>query len=466
MWTTSAFTALLALTSVNASPIQKRQGGFISPQSFGAGCGPKKQYSVILSKGEQGYADVNELVSRLSDNCTELQHVHKNEAFAGFTYIGNNASAAAFQSMVEVMIINEALEVRTHAQQTGSPWGLQRISTSGGASGSPQGQNFTYTFDDVNLGAGVDIYVVDTGTRVTHAVFNGRATFGFSATGQKTDGDGHGTHVAGTAAGLKFGVAQKANIIAVKVLGDDGSGSSADTIAGIDYVINQHTSRKSQPGFVGSIISMSLGLGGRSSALEEAISGASKAGIHVSVASGNDATDACTSSPGALGGNNSPVVSVGAINIKNTISSFSNTGTCVDLYAPGEQILSAWNTGDNVINFLSGTSMACPHVTGVLAYLMAENAATLGQDPAALKAKLLSTARSGAVTGNTNGGKNLLLSNGADSKLQRLVKDWVVPDANGEVPAEKRSNDLWSRDSSMNIDQSWTVASLDSEVRY
>ncbi|KAF2733240.1 subtilisin-like protein [Polyplosphaeria fusca] len=465
MRTYSAFATLLALTSVSASPIQRREDGFIGIAAIQEGCPDTHEIEVLIEAGDKDYIKASELIKRVANNCTQIMSETENEQFKFVTMKTTHGVHEALGAMVETKAVSNSTKVTSRATQTGSPWGLQRISTSGGASGSPQGQDFTYAFDDAKLGEGVDIYIVDTGVRTTHAVFNNRAKFGFSATGSQTDGDGHGTHVAGTSAGLKFGVAQKANIIAVKVLGDDGSGSSADTISGIDYVIKQHTARKSQQGFVGSIISMSLGLGGRSDSLESALEGATKAGIHISVASGNEATDACGSSPGALGGSNSALVSVGAINIENTISEFSNTGKCVDLYAPGEQILSSWNTGDNVINFLSGTSMACPHVTGVLAYLMAEDPATLGQDPAALKEKLLSTARNGAITGNTNGGANLLLSNGADSKLQRLVKNWVVPDANGDVPAEKRTS-IWARDTSLNLDKRWELHSNDSPLRF
>ena len=341
--------------------------------------------------------------------------------------------AKLFQGMTEINIVEEKAEVKSFVtQRDGAPWGLQRISSQAGASGSPQEEDFTYSFDDEKLGAGVDIYVVDTGVRTTHAVFTGRASEGFTATGSFTDGDGHGTHVAGTAGGAKFGVAQGANIIEVKVLGDDGSGASSDTIKGMDWVIDRHNKRKSEPGFVGSIMSMSWGLQGTAGSVDEVIAGALEAGIHVSVAAGNDGVDACGSTPAHLGGGNSDVVTVGSVNIDNEVSSFSNVGKCVDIYAPGEQILSSWATGDNVINFLSGTSMACPHTTGVMAYLMTEDVAGLGQNPKALKAKLLQTAREGDISGNTAGSANLLLSNGVNGNVaKRLTKNYVVPGKSG-----------------------------------
>lgn len=323
-------------------------------------------------------------------------------------------------NLTEVKMVDETAEVKSFVtQQTGAPWGLQRTSNAAGASGDPSGQDFTYSFEDANLGAGVDVYVVDTGVRVSHAVFGGRATEGFSFTSTAADGDGHGTHVAGSAAGSKFGVAQNANIIAVKVLGDDGTGSSSNTIAGMNWVLNNHEKRKSEPGFVGSIMSMSWGLQALANSVDQAILSAVDAGIHVSVAAGNDGADACGSTPAHLGGANSDVVTVGSVNIQNEVSSFSNVGQCVDIFAPGEQILSAWNTGDNVINFLSGTSMATPQNSGVMAYLMAQDPASFGQNPKALKAELLKIARQNVITGNLAGSPNKLLSNGVDGKVTK-----------------------------------------------
>ncbi|KAH7379203.1 peptidase S8/S53 domain-containing protein [Phaeosphaeria sp. MPI-PUGE-AT-0046c] len=374
--------------------------------------------------------------------------------------------AAKLQDKVEINVVEEKADIQSYAQKSGAPWGLQRVSSEAGASGSPQGQDFTYSFDDEALGAGVDIYVLDTGVRTTHAVFTGRGTQGFTATGSTVDGDGHGTHCAGTAGGAKFGVAQGANIIAVKVLGDDGSGSSSDTIKGMDWVITNHNKRKSEPGFVGSVMSMSWGLQGTANAVDDVIQGASEAGIHVSVAAGNDGIDACGSTPAHLGGANSNVVTVGSINIQNKVSSFSNIGKCVDIYAPGEQILSAWSTGDTMINFLSGTSMACPHNTGVMAYLMAQDPAGLGQNPAALKAKLLQTARQGKVSGALGGSANLMLSNGVNggngSITKRLFKDYLVPDRNGSPAARAVARMA----DSIVIDKRFQLHSRDSPLRF
>ena len=462
MKTTSAIAGLLTL----ATTVLAAGEGFIGnkPSKFGNHSTETKEYIITFQRNEtaqfrgvQKYLDElelknNEDVVKWESTNSDIKVMILNICDTHAQYLAN---------YTEVNVVEEKAAVQSFAQKTAAPWGLQRISSEAGASGSPQSQDFTYTFSDESLGAGVDIYVIDTGVRTTHAVFTGRGTQGFTATGSEVDGDGHGTHVAGTAGGAKFGVAQGANIIAVKVLGDDGSGSSSDTIAGMDWVLTNHQKRKSQPGFVGSIMSMSWGLQGTARSVDELIATASEAGIHVSVAAGNDGVDACGSTPAHLGGSNSNVVTVGSVNIDNEVSTFSNIGTCVDIYAPGEQILSAWSTGDNIINFLSGTSMACPHTTGVMATLIAEDPTGLGQNPAALKKKLLETARTSKVSGNLGGSANLLLSNGANGgAASRLVKNYVVPERSGS-PAARAAQNVKNGDL-----EKWIVVSNDSPVRF
>jgi cerevisin len=456
--------SLLAATSTALAAAGS--DGFISKVAIPANHSQElKEYIITFTRDEvvpKKLDDYLDMMALSKDNDT-IVFEGQNEFTRVIILKMCDEHAAAFSNLTEVNVVEEKASIKSYATKSGAPWGLQRVSSEAGASGNPQGQDFTYTFSDESLGAGVDIYVVDTGVRDTHAVFTGRAEQGFTATGSPVDGDGHGTHCAGTAAGAKFGVAQGANIIAVKVLGDDGSGSSSDTIRGMDWVITNHQKRKSQPGFVGSIMSMSWGLQGTANSVDEVIAGASAAGIHVSVAAGNDGEDACGSTPAHLGGANSNVVTVGSINIQNKVSTFSNIGKCVDIYAPGEQILSAWSTGDTIINFLSGTSMACPHTTGVMAYLMAQDAAGLGQNPAALKAKLLETARSDKVSGALGGSANKLLSNGeTGATARRLTKNYVVPDRSGSPAA--RAAAVMSSD--VVIDKRFQLHSRDSKLRF
>ena len=464
MRTTFAISSLLAVCATalaGATP----QDGYIAKQSLipSNHSQETKEFIVSFRRDEPLPRGTQELLQAVQLGKASIKFQTNNPIVNAMVIDMCEDHAAAFKTMREVRNVEEKVVIKSFVEQkSGAPWGLQRISSDAGATGSPQGQDFTYSFDDASLGAGVDIYVLDTGVRTTHAVFTGRGTQGFTATGSEVDGDGHGTHCAGTAGGAKFGVAQGANIIAVKVLGDDGSGSSSDTIAGMDFVINNHMKRKNQPGFVGSIMSMSWGLQGTARAVNDMIEGASEAGIHVSVAAGNDGADACGSTPAQLGGSNSNVVTVGAVNIKNEVSSFSNIGKCVDIFAPGEQILSSWSTGDNIINFLSGTSMACPHTTGVMAVLMAQDAAGLGQNPAALKKKLLETARTGEIVGSTSGSPDLMLSNGVNGDAAaRLVKNYVVPDRSGS-PAARAADVINNLDNS----KRWVVHSEDSPVRF
>lgn len=473
MRTSFTITGLLAAFAAVTTAAPAKGDGFISSQAKAAAhnATAEREFIILLDKDYRN-ATLEALYARVEADPAKKKYEFENSQFRGIVATMGDHCADAFSAMTEVAMIEEKVDVKTYfTQKPGAPWGLQRISNDAGASGLATNQNFTYSFEDEQLGAGVDIYVVDTGARLSHAIFKNRIEAGFSFTDSVADGDGHGTHVAGTAAGTKFGVAQSANIIAVKVLGDDGSGSSADTIAGMNWIINRHDERKSQNGtdFKGSIMSMSWGLQGRSRAVDQVILMALEAGIHISVAAGNDGADACQSTPSHNGGANSAVVSVGSINIQNEISAFSNLGECVDIFAPGEDILSSWATGDNVINFLSGTSMACPHVSGVMAYLIAEDTTgKLRDDPAALKAKLLQTARENAISGNLFGSENLLLSNGVDGNIaarpKRVMRDWVIPSRDGASgSAVSRARQI-VRD--VNMEKRWELHSETSMLRY
>jgi cerevisin len=422
--------SLLAICATTFAAPQTNDEGVIgnvkAPSNSSVHSGPTKEYIITWTRNETQPKGIDEYLQKLKLEGDAVKFESTNSYTRIVIMELCQAHADTMAGFTEISVVEEKATIESYAQKTMSPWGLQALSNTAGASGSPRGQDFTYSFDDTSLGAGVDIYVVDTGVRTTHAAFTGRASQGFSAFPSNVDGDGHGTHVAGTAAAAMFGVAQSANIIAVRVLGDNGAGASSDTIKGMDWVIANHEKRRTQPGFKGSIMNMSWGLKGTAQTVDETIAGAIEAGIHVSVAAGNDGKDACGSTPAHLGGGVSNVVSVGSVNIKNQVSTFSNIGTCVDIYAPGEQVISAWNQGDAIIEFLSGTSMACPHVTGVMAYLIGQDP-SLSQNPAALKAKLLQTARTGAVSGNLGGSANLLLSNGVDGGItaKRLVKNYV-----------------------------------------
>ncbi|MBP8537038.1 S8 family peptidase [Streptomyces sp. MK37H] len=235
-------------------------------------------------------------------------------------------------------------------QENPPSWGLDRIDQE-----DTQGDK-KYTYPD-SAGEGVTAYVIDTGVRTSHKDFDGRATSGFDAIDNDDsadDGNGHGTHVAGTIAGAEHGVAKKAKIVAVRVLDDQGSGTTEQVVAGIDWVTENHEGP--------SVANMSLG-GTPDEALDAAVQKAIDSGVTFGVAAGNESADASQSSPARV----KDAITVASSTDKDEQSDFSNYGDVVDIYAPGSDITSDWNTGDDATNTISGTSMATPHVVGAAA---------------------------------------------------------------------------------------------------
>merc|ERR1712179_792643 len=268
-------------------------------------------------------------------------------------------------------------------------WGLARTSDDS-LSPPTNYDNYLYT----NTGQGVTVYVMDTGIRLTHNEFSGRARHEFDATGEGPgDGNGHGTHCASTVGGNTYGVAKDVSLVDVKVLSRFGSGSFAGVIAGVNYAAG--TSARPKVG------SMSLG-GGRSQSVNDAVDAASNAGVTMVVASGNSNTDACNFSPASA----TEAVTVNSIQRGDQRSSFSNFGTCSDIFAPGSNVLSAWIGSNTATNTISGTSMACPHVAGQAAKLLQQSP---GSSPRTIKSELVSLALDGAVTNPGNGSPNKLL---------------------------------------------------------
>jgi len=238
-------------------------------------------------------------------------------------------------------------------------WGLRRVSSENNRGSA----DLKYSSSQ---GAGIDVYVIDTGIATDHVDFGGRAAFGFDCTGEGPgDKNGHGTHCAGTVGGNTHGVASKANLFAVKVLNGRGSGSFACVIQGIDWVGGRSGPR---------VGSLSLG-GGFSAAVNSAVDGAVSRGAAMSSASGNSNANACNFSPASakLG------VSVNSIQDGDRRSSFSNYGTCTDIFAPGTNILSTWIGSNTATRSISGTSMACPHVSGVIAETWSANPSMTGE---------------------------------------------------------------------------------------
>lgn len=278
--------------------------------------------------------------------------------------------------------------VEAAGDQGGATWGLDRIDQRD----LPLNSNYHYDYD----GSGVTAFVIDTGVRNTHNEFGGRASSGYDFIDNDNDSsdcNGHGTHVAGTIGGSSYGVAKNVNIVGVRVLNCSGSGTNSGVISGINWVKNNAQGP--------SVANMSLG-GGASQALDDAVNAAVAAGISFVVAAGNDNSNACNYSPARAAN----AVTVGSTTSTDSRSSFSNYGTCLDIYAPGSSITSAWYNSNSATNTISGTSMASPHVAGVAALYLAENPAL---SPAQLTNLLVSRASSGKVGDAKTGSPNKLL---------------------------------------------------------
>ncbi|MFE7777167.1 S8 family peptidase [Streptomyces sp. NPDC057445] len=277
-------------------------------------------------------------------------------AINGFSASGlseTEAKRLAADPAVAKVVQNKKFSINA-TQENPPSWGLDRIDQADTAADSK------YTYPD-GAGEGVTAYVIDTGVRVSHKDFEGRATHGFDAVDNDDsadDGNGHGTHVAGTIAGASHGVAKKAKIVAVRVLDDNGSGTTEQVVAGIDWVTKNHQGP--------SVANMSLG-GGADPALDEAVQKAIAAGVTFGVAAGNESSDAGQGSPSRV----KEAITVASSTKDDTQSDFSNFGSVVDIYAPGSDITSAWNDSDEGKKTISGTSMATPHVVGAAAVYLA-----------------------------------------------------------------------------------------------
>ncbi|GGS78396.1 hypothetical protein GCM10010222_19750 [Streptomyces tanashiensis] len=309
----------------------------------------------------------------------------------GFSASGltvQEAKRLAADPAVGTVVQNKRFSIK-ETQEKPPSWGLDRIDQAETAGDDK------YTYPDGG-GEGVTAYVIDTGVRITHQDFGGRATHGFDAVDNDDsadDGNGHGTHVAGTIAGTSHGVAKKARIVAVRVLDDNGSGTTEQVVAGIDWVTNNHSGP--------SVANMSLG-GGADEALDAAVQRAIASGVTFAVAAGNESSDAGQGSPSRV----PEALTVASSTKDDEQSDFSNFGAVVDLYAPGSEITSAWNDSDTGVKTISGTSMATPHVTGAAAlYLAAHPSAT----PADTAAALTGAATPDAIKNPSSGTANKLL---------------------------------------------------------
>ncbi len=313
--------------------------------------------------------------------------------------------------------------------EKGAPWGLARVSHRNPLN---FGSFNKYLYAE-DAGEGVDAYVIDTGTNTEHVDFEGRAHWGktIPVGDEDLDGNGHGTHCSGTIAGKKYGIAKKAHVYAVKVLKSNGSGTMSDVIAGVDFAAKRHLEQVAEAkkgkrkGFKGSVANMSLG-GGKTTPLDAAVNAAVVAGIHFAVAAGNDNSDACNYSPAAA----EKPLTVGASALDDSRAYFSNWGKCTDIFAPGLSIQSTWIGSNTAINTISGTSMASPHICGLLAYYLSLQPAADSEysvapiTPQKLKDNMLKVATLDALSDLPKDTPNLLAWNGGGcSNYSRIVEE-------------------------------------------
>lgn len=354
-----------------------------------------KTPTVLNTQSSDAIAD---FASTQSASLSNLYNVDIAQEFGGvLNGVVVNASAQKVQQMLsnpnieyieQDQIMSVAPLAQTNANQPNAIWGLDRIDQQS----LPLNSNYYYDFD----GSGVTAYVIDTGVRVSHNEFGNRASHGYDFIdndADATDCNGHGTHVAGTIGGSAYGVAKNVNIVGVRVLGCNGSGSNSGVIAGINWVKNN----ASGP----SVANMSLG-GGASQATDDAVNNAVAAGISFVAAAGNDNRNACNYSPARAAN----AITVGSTTSSDSRSSFSNYGNCLDIYAPGSSIKSAWYNSNSATNTISGTSMAAPHVAGAVALFLDE---TPSLSPSQIDTKLSQRSTKNTVSDAKSGSPNELL---------------------------------------------------------
>jgi subtilisin family serine protease len=343
----------------------------------------KDTYIVVFKDGKDATTAANQLASKIRNRFATALH--------GVTAEMSATAAKRLAADPSVAYVEQDRKVSIAETQTAATWGLDRIDQRD----LPLSTTYTY-----GPASNVTAYIIDTGVRLTHGEFAGRVTSGYDFIdndADATDCQGHGTHVAGTVGGTTYGVAKNVKLVAVRVLDCNGSGSYSQIIAGVDWV----TKNAVKP----AVANMSLG-GSAGTSLDDAVKRSIAAGITYAVAGGNDSADACTKSPARL----AEAITVGATDASDNQASFSNFGTCLDLYAPGVNILSSANSGNTGTTKMSGTSMATPHVAGAAAlYLAANPTAT----PQQVRDALVNNATIGKVKAASTGSPNKLLYTGA-----------------------------------------------------
>ncbi|MFN9738739.1 MAG: S8 family serine peptidase [Pseudomonadota bacterium] len=355
----------------------------------------KGQYIVVLKRefvrapGETSRnPDVTSLAAEMANRIGLQVSLAYENALQGFVATANEKQLNALLADHRVDFVEEDGLVHASATQSSATWGLDR---------SDQRDlplNTTYVYD--TTASNVRAYILDTGILANHVDFGGRVLAGYTAISDgrgSSDCNGHGTHVAGTVGGATWGIAKDVRLVPVRVLGCNGSGTNSGVIAGIDWVAANHV----KP----AVANMSLG-GGASTATDTAVTNLVNAGVFTAVAAGNDNANACNYSPARA----ASAMTVGSTTNTDARSSFSNFGTCLDIFAPGSSITSAWYTSSTATSTISGTSMASPHVAGVAALFLAGNPTAT---PSAVTTAVINNSTANKVTGAQTGSPNRLL---------------------------------------------------------
>jgi subtilisin family serine protease len=344
-------------------------------------------YIVVLTSGSDAAAEVPSAASRLVRRYGGRVLTNYLASVRGFHATMTATEAARLAANPAVQFVEQDAKVTLSATQSGPTWGLDRIDQ------RSLPLSTTYTYGSAH---GVTAYVLDTGIRISQNEFAGRARYGWDFIGKDAkaeDCNGHGTHVAGTVGGTKYGVAKDVSLVAVRVLDCKGSGSYSAIIDGIDWV----TKNAVKP----AVANMSLG-GPASSALNAAVARSIAAGVTYAVAAGNDNANACNQSPAAA----PDAITVAATDKTDRRASFSNYGKCVDVFAPGVQVTSATYAGDTGTAVMSGTSMASPHVAGAAALVLGAHPSWT---PKQVRDALVTDATANVVTSPGSGSPNKLL---------------------------------------------------------